>query len=253
MAQSILLVTERTEECDQLQKDFHKHSYVTWATDQLEKALQYAESLPFFGIIIDLDAKIDGLELCKRLRAALTYWLPIILITSEDDEFNSILGLELGADDYVIKPVQIKPLIARFHAILRRGKLCCKNQKELIPAKDSRLINGELVLDPSRFTLYKNDQSITLTRKEFELLHYFFTNKGRAISRSELFQALESDSRKLDARIIDVFISRIRKKIASPNKGINYIKTVRNLGYMMNDYDEMTSESVHNPVAHRYI
>ncbi|WP_017472322.1 response regulator transcription factor [Amphibacillus jilinensis] len=240
MDQSILMVAKENVLHASLREAFHALGYVIWETDHIDEAVSLTDTLTLSAVLIDLDTPIDGLELCKRLRQVLKRWEPIILLSSDHDELSCTLGLELGADDYVLKPFSIKELIARIKAIMRRSEQCCRFDYPTIqsPLPNHHMVNGELVIDSINYTLYKHNQLVDLTRKEFELLYYLFTHKGEVVTRKELLKALSSESDTIDDRIIDVFISRLRQKIEPKRKNPIYIKTIRGIGYLLVDYNK---------------
>ncbi|SEO72318.1 two-component system, OmpR family, alkaline phosphatase synthesis response regulator PhoP [Amphibacillus marinus] len=224
-----------------LREVFHNRGYLIWETEEFEEAIRLAERLDLKAIVIDLDLSIDGLELCKHLRRDLKLLAPIVLLSSDQDELTCTLGLELGADDFVIKPFRVKELLARIKAILRRSShdyLQNNNSQKKHDPKSKSLTNGGLTIDPANYTLYNDKQLIELTRKEFELLHYLFLNKGKVLEREELAKALSSQSHTTDDRIIDVFISRLRQKLESERRKPHYIKTIRGRGYLFINHDK---------------
>ncbi|MDG5786832.1 response regulator transcription factor [Evansella sp. AB-P1] len=237
MGQSILIVDNNDENRNKLQAIFKANGYKCWGVSSSEEAFKGIETLSPDILIVDMDLPImNGLDFCRKLRNVYDNWTPIILISSIMDELEAVLGLELGADDYMLKPIREKELMARVKSIYRRGTLCCleKNDKgnEEV-SSDNRLKNGNLILDPDHFVLYKKDEPVDLTRKEYELLYYLFVNRGKALSRGQLMKELTGEEGELDERIIDVFISRIRHKIEPSRRNPVYVKTVRNIGYMM--------------------
>jgi two-component system, OmpR family, alkaline phosphatase synthesis response regulator PhoP len=196
------------------------------------KRLAEAESLDF--ILLDLMLpKLDGMEVCKQLRQQ-KIMTPILMLTARDDALDKIIGLELGADDYMVKPFSTREVIARIKAILRRAQI------QIEAANDSKIeeleiIIGELIIYPMKFEAYFKGNLIELTLKEFELLVYLAKNKGRVQSREELLNAVWKNDFSSDTRIVDVHISRLREKINEETKKPVYIKTFRGIGYKMED------------------
>lgn len=172
-------------------------------------------------IILDLMLpELDGLEVCKQLRQR-GITTPILMLTAKSDELDKVLGLELGADDYLTKPFSTRELLARVKAILRRTQM-----KKLTLEEEERLRVGELEIVPGNFEAYYQGKELNLTPKEFELLVFLVRNKGRVLTREQLLNTVWDYDFVGDTRIVDVHISHLREKI---NKA--YIKTVRGLGY----------------------
>jgi two-component system, OmpR family, alkaline phosphatase synthesis response regulator PhoP len=196
------------------------------------KRLAEAESLDF--ILLDLMLpKLDGMEVCKQLRQQ-KIMTPILMLTARDDALDKIIGLELGADDYMVKPFSTREVIARIKAILRRAQI------QIEAANDSKIeeleiIIGELIIYPMKFEAYFKGNLIELTLKEFELLVYLAKNKGRVQSREELLNAVWKNDFSSDTRIVDVHISRLREKIKEETKKPVYIKTFRGIGSKMEE------------------
>lgn len=172
-------------------------------------------------IILDLMLpELDGLEVCKQLRQR-GITTPILMLTAKSDELDKVLGLELGADDYLTKPFSTRELLARVKAILRRTQM-----NKLTLEEEERLRVGELEIVPGNFEAYYQGKELNLTPKEFELLVFLVRNKGRVLTREQLLNTVWDYDFVGDTRIVDVHISHLREKI---NKA--YIKTVRGLGY----------------------
>lgn len=194
--------------------------------EALNKALENSYDL----IVLDLMLpKLDGLEVCKQLRInkVLT---PIIMLTAKDEEFDKILGLELGADDYMTKPFSPREVVARVRAILRRiDQTEAKSLSEQLAEKVIKI--GEIEIYPENYEVFKKQQLIELTPKEFELLLYLAKHKGRVLTRDQLLNSVWNYDFAGDTRIVDVHISHLREKIEPNTKKPIYIKTVRGLGY----------------------
>jgi len=163
---------------------------------------------------------IDGLELCRQLRQSTD--LPIIMLTAADDDIDRILGLELGADDYMGKPFNPRELLARVKALLRRAT----NHEEV------RKDEGELQIDIYRREVSYSDKPITLTGAEFDLLALFYENQGQIVSRDFLHQQLKGHPSSPFGRSIDTLVSRLRAKLVS-DMGIDPIKSIRGKGYQL--------------------
>jgi two-component system alkaline phosphatase synthesis response regulator PhoP len=165
----------------------------------------------------------DGLEICQLMKEEKIF-TPVIMLTAKDEEIDRILGLEMGADDYVTKPFSVRELMARVKAILRRRRPEPAPRSEVVEAND-------LVLKTDSYEAFRNGVKIDLTLREFELLEILVRNKGKVLKRDYLLNALWDYSDTTNTRVLDVHISKLRDKI-EPNTGEPvYIKTVRGIGY----------------------
>ncbi|WP_369902317.1 winged helix-turn-helix domain-containing protein [Bacillus manliponensis] len=184
-------------------------------------------------IILDLMLpQMDGMEVCKELRLQ-RMMTPILMLTAKDDEFDKVLGLELGADDYMTKPFSPREVVARVKAILRRSKMQEEHVKE-VEDENSISISGLKIL-PDSYEAYFEGKKLELTPKEFELLVYLVKNKGRVLTRDQLLSAVWNYDFAGDTRIVDVHISHLRDKIEKNTKKPEYIKTIRGLGYKLEE------------------
>ncbi|MBA2871716.1 two-component system alkaline phosphatase synthesis response regulator PhoP [Anoxybacillus calidus] len=184
-------------------------------------------------IILDLMLpKLDGIEVCKQLRQQ-KVMTPILMLTAKDDEFDKVLGLELGADDYMTKPFSPREVVARVKAILRRTQF--QNEQEKKEEDVEKIIIGDLEILPEHYEAYFNRERLELTPKEFELLLYLAKHKGRVLTRDQLLSAVWNYDFVGDTRIVDVHISHLREKIENNTKKPLYIKTIRGLGYKLEE------------------
>jgi two-component system alkaline phosphatase synthesis response regulator PhoP len=176
-------------------------------------------------VVLDLMLpEIDGMEVCRRMRGSEKLrQIPIIMLTAKGEEVERILGLEMGADDYMTKPFSPRELVARIKAIFRRLKEFKADSEQL---KDEIIEAGKLKLDIPRHEVIYGEEKIILTPKEFELLRYLVINQGRVLSRDLLLEKIWGYEYAGDTRTVDVHIRRLRKKIEA-----DYIATVRGVGY----------------------
>jgi len=185
-------------------------------------------------IILDLMLpKIDGIEVCKQLRQQ-KISTPILMLTAKDEEFDKVLGLELGADDYMTKPFSPREVIARVKAILRRTQVHAAPMEPETEEHDSIKLS-KLTIYPEQYEAFFDDELLDLTPKEFELLVYLAKNKGRVLTRDQLLSAVWNYDFVGDTRIVDVHISHLREKIEEDSKKPVFIKTIRGLGYKMEE------------------
>ncbi len=165
----------------------------------------------------------DGLELCRTIRQTLGLAsVPVIFLTARSSESDRVLGLELGADDYIAKPFSPRELVARVKAVLRRF------ERPLLP---SPLQVGEIEIDPSAMTLTVRGQTVSTTATEFRLLDYFARHLGRVFTRDHLLDSVWRDTSYVTPRSVDVYVRRIREKIEPDPENPRYLKTVRGAGY----------------------
>ncbi|NHM30567.1 response regulator transcription factor [Neobacillus terrae] len=185
-------------------------------------------------IVLDLMLpKMDGMEVCKELRQQ-RVMTPILMLTAKDDELDKILGLELGADDYMIKPFSPREVIARVKAILRRTQNPSEtNEAETV--SEGTIIIGDLHLFPDQYVAVFKGETLELTLKEFELLLFLAQNKNRVLTRDQLLSAVWNYDFAGDTRIVDVHVSHLREKIEVDTKRPAYIKTIRGLGYKLEE------------------
>lgn len=185
-------------------------------------------------ILLDLMLpKLDGIEVCKQLRQQ-KISTPIMMLTAKDDEFDKVLGLELGADDYMTKPFSPREVIARVKAILRRTQV---NIGQTVQEEEEKeyLQIANLKVFPEKYEAYFANEILELTPKEFELLLFLVSNKGRVLTRDQLLSAVWNYDFAGDTRIVDVHISHLRDKIEQNTKKPSYIKTIRGLGYKLEE------------------
>ncbi|MBU8879675.1 response regulator transcription factor [Bacillus sp. FJAT-29790] len=185
-------------------------------------------------IVLDLMLpKLDGIEVCKQLRQQRVL-TPILMLTAKDDEFDKVLGLELGADDYMTKPFSPREVVARVKAILRRAQIQSEEAGKFEEQTDCLQI-ADLKVLPEQYEAYFEEQLLELTPKEFELLLYLIRNKGRVLTRDQLLSAVWNYDFAGDTRIVDVHISHLREKFEVNTKKPVYIKTIRGLGYKLEE------------------
>lgn len=229
MNQTILIVEDEPSIVTLLQYNLEQHHFNTVIAYDGEEALQRFKERDYALIILDIMLpKLDGISVCKSIRS-INEQVPIIMLTAKNTEHDKIQGLELGADDYLTKPFSPKELLARINAILRRTRK--EKTNKFIEMK-----NGDLIINPKNYEVKFKGDLIEVTKKEFELLLFFMKNKGQIISRENLLQSVWEFDFVGDSRMIDVQISNLREKIEENKRNPLYIKTVRGLGYKMEDY-----------------
>ncbi|GGL42015.1 response regulator transcription factor [Sporolactobacillus putidus] len=228
MAKKILVVDDEPSIVTLLSFNLKKSGYEVITAGNGSEALSMVREQHPDLIVLDLMLpEMDGMDVCKRLRQDFIF-IPILMLTARDDELDKILGLELGADDYMTKPFSPREVIARVKAILRRSDLGKQEQNEILTA-------GDIKVYPNNFEATFKDQELLLTPKEFELLVYMMQHKGRVLTREQLLNAVWNYEFAGDTRIVDVHVSHLREKIEDMTRKPLYIKTVRGLGYKLEE------------------
>ncbi|CAH0204460.1 response regulator transcription factor [Peribacillus sp. NPDC101481] len=235
MSKKILVVDDEQSIVTLLQYNLEQSGYTVITALDGEQGLEAAVDIRPDLVVLDLMLpKMDGLEVCKQLRQQKIN-IPILMLTAKDDEFDKVLGLELGADDYLTKPFSPREVVARIKAILRRSQLQSNGSESSQDQEDGLLKLGELKVFPERYEAFFDEQQLELTPKEFELLLYLAKNKGRVLTRDQLLSAVWNYDFAGDSRIVDVHISHLREKIEKDTKKPLYIKTIRGLGYKLEE------------------
>ena len=234
MADKVIVVDDEVSIATLLKFNLEQAGFTVETAHDGKAGLELAEKQDAVLIILDLMLpEMDGLEVCKRLRQQKVN-TPILMLTAKDDEFDKVLGLELGADDYLTKPFSPREVVARVKAILRRA-----TPQEPTVVEEDVIQIGDVKIVVSNYEVFKQNERLELTPKEFELLAYLAKNKGRVLTRDQLLSAIWNYDFVGDTRIVDVHISHLREKIEPVTKKPTYIKTIRGLGYKM---EEPTSE-----------
>ena len=223
----ILVVDDEASIRELLTFNLKKNGYEVTAAADGREALAKAAGMDLVLLDIMLP-EVDGLEVCRRLKAdPQTSGIPIIMLTAKAEEIDRVLGLELGADDYVVKPFSMRELLARVKAVLRRSAKDSQNEK----GREETLKIGGLRLDFSSYQAWLHDEPIALTPKEYELLKLLVTNPGRAFSRDELLERIWGYEYYGDTRTVDVHIRHLRAKLKDDENISKAIETVRGVGY----------------------
>jgi two-component system alkaline phosphatase synthesis response regulator PhoP len=225
MAKGVLLVIDDEKDLIELVRyNFEKEGFLVKGALDGESGLAAAiHDLPDLVLVDLMLPGIDGLEVCRRLRSEpRTANIPMIMLTAKSGESDRVVGLELGADDYIVKPFSPRELIARVKAVLRR------TAAPSTASASSAIRRGALTIDLGRRDASCEGKSLILTATEFRLLHFLANRPGRVFSRSELIDAILGNEVAVMDRTIDVHITSLRKKLG---KGNEWIETVRGFGY----------------------
>ncbi|PWA06630.1 DNA-binding response regulator [Pueribacillus theae] len=233
MEKKILVVEDEKPIADILQFNLEKEGYQVSVAHDGEEALEKVEKDPPDLLLLDLMLpKKDGMEVCREVRK--THYMPIIMLTAKDSEIDKVLGLELGADDYVTKPFSTRELIARVKANIRRHNRD-DNQSET-ETKD--LAIGSIVIHPNAYQVTKNGEELELTHREFELLYYLARHIGQVMTREHLLQTVWGYDYFGDVRTVDVTVRRLREKVEDNPSHPAWIITRRGVGYYLRNPDQ---------------
>ena len=225
----ILAVDDEADLVELVSYNLKKEGFAVDTASDGETAPSKVKKGKYDLIILDLMLPgIQGIELCRRLRTdGKTAGIPIIMLTAKGEEVDRILGLEMGADDYITKPFSPRELLARVKAVLRRTG-------DKPPARTAFKF-GELEIDTERYTVSIKGRLIKLSATEFKLLLYLAERKGKVFSRDQLLDAVWRDEAFVEPRTVDVHIRRLRSNIEEDPAHPRYIKTMRGIGYSFND------------------
>jgi DNA-binding response OmpR family regulator len=213
-----------------LQKDGYE---VVQASDGREALARFSEQT-FDLVVLDvMMPRVDGLEVCRRLRARSP--VPIIMLTAKAEEIDKVLGLELGADDYITKPFSMREFRSRVKAALRRAGMARSADGAEEPEEDAPLEVHELRIDPAKRAVEVRGEHVTTTYVEFEILTALARSPGRVFTRDMLLTRIWGDSAYRDPRTIDVHIRHLREKLERDAKSPEYLFTVRGVGYRFRD------------------
>jgi len=216
----ILVVEDETKLAGLLARGLGEEGYAVDMTGSVPEAVWFATEHEYDAVLLDLGLSDgDGVDVVRELRAE-GRWAPVIVVTARDDVHDRIALLDLGADDYVTKPVVFDELLARIRAVVRRGR----------PPRPSVVAVGDLSLDPATRSVDRGGTPIELTAKEFALLEHLMRHPDRVLGRSELVEHAWDFAFAGDERIVDVYIRYLRRKIDEPF-GVSSIETVRGAGY----------------------
>ena len=223
-----ILIVEDDERLASLTREYLENNGLTVSVEHdgskaVDRILDETPDLVVLDLMLPGE---DGVSICRRVRG--NYHNPILMLTARTDDLDEVLGLEMGADDYVAKPVRPRVLLARIRALLRRSV----SAPEEVTSDKGRLEFGDLVVDSAMREAWLKGENIELTSAEFDLLWLLSSNAGRVLSREEIFEKLRGIEYDGQDRSIDVRVSRIRPKIGDDPMHPRMIKTVRSKGYL---------------------
>jgi two-component system response regulator VicR len=235
MEKKILVVDDEKPIADILQFNLKKEGYDVYSAYDGNEALQMVEEVQPDLILLDIMLPLkDGMEVCREVRKK--YDMPIIMLTAKDSEIDKVLGLELGADDYVTKPFSTRELIARVKANLRRHQVVVAQTDEEVETNEIEI--GSLTIHPNAYVVSKRGETIELTHREFELLYYLAKHIGQVMTREHLLQTVWGYDYYGDVRTVDVTVRRLREKIEDNPSHPTWIVTRRGVGYYLRNPDQ---------------
>ncbi len=226
MSKKILVVDDEKSIVDILKLNLQNEGYTVYEAYDGEEAVMKASAIEPDLILLDVMLpKLDGFSVCKKIRE--TSSVPILMITAREEEVDKVLGLELGADDYITKPFSVRELMARIKANMRR-----LDRETAQASENSDIVNvGCFTLDCNRYELYKNGNLIDLTVREFELIKFLSAQPNKIYSRKSLLEYVWDYEYYGDVRTVDVTVRRVREKIEDDPSQPHHIMTKRGVGY----------------------
>ncbi|MEH7123474.1 response regulator YycF [Bacillus sp. JJ1532] len=235
MERKILVVDDEKPIADILQFNLKKEGFEVFCSYDGNDALEKVEEIKPDLILLDIMLpQRDGIEVCREVRKK--YDMPIIMLTAKDSEIDKVIGLELGADDYVTKPFSTRELIARIKANLRRHQHMAANANE--EDETNEITVGTLIIHPDAYIVSKRGETIELTHREFELLHYLAKHIGQVMTREHLLQTVWGYDYFGDVRTVDVTVRRLREKIEDNPSHPTWIVTRRGVGYYLRNPEQ---------------
>lgn len=235
MGKKIMVVDDEINIVNIISFNLKKEGYEVITAGDGEEALRLLETETPELILLDIMMpKVDGYECCKRIRSRLS--IPIIMLTARAEEVDKVLGLELGADDYVTKPFGVRELLARVKANLRRTETIERESlQEAERSSGKELVFDKLCIDLERYEVRKDGAAVDLTYREYELLKFLATQKNQVFSREILLEKVWGYEYFGDVRTVDVTIRRLREKIEDDPSAPKYVLTRRGVGYYFNE------------------
>ncbi|EAE8346575.1 response regulator transcription factor [Listeria monocytogenes] len=231
----ILVVDDEKPIADIVKFNLNKEGFDVYCAYDGDEALELVEEVQPDLILLDIMLPgRDGIEVCREVRKK--YDMPIIMVTAKDSEIDKVIGLELGADDYVTKPFSNRELIARVKANLRRHSQVSSNAAE--EEENGELEIGSLIIHPDAYVASKRGETIELTHREFELLHYLAKHMGQVMTREHLLQTVWGYDYFGDVRTVDVTVRRLREKIEDNPSHPAWLVTRRGVGYYLRNPEQ---------------
>jgi two-component system alkaline phosphatase synthesis response regulator PhoP len=238
MNQKILVIEDELHIQELIRYNLEKNNFAVTLADDGIAGWSKVQSGGYDLVLLDLMLPgLDGLEICRRMRNdKRTKKIPILMLTAKSEELDKVLGLELGADDYITKPFSVKELMARIRVALRRMENNEREEASEDSVKEEHILTyHDISIDKEKYEVRKNGEKLALTLKEFELLAMLVENKGRVLTRDSLLDKIWGYDYAGETRTVDVHIRHLRQKIYDEDGGNQKIETIRGVGYRMND------------------
>ena len=227
--QRIGVIEDEKNISDMIKYNLEKEGYEVYTAYDGQEGLELIESQELDLLLLDIMLpNVDGLDICKKVRQKMD--TPIMIISAKADEFDKVLALELGADDYVTKPFSMREVMARVKARLRRN-IAEAPVETKVESNEEQLVEGNLRMDLKKYEVAKNGQVVELTLREFELLKFLWQSKGEVFTREDLLTKVWGYEYYGDVRTVDVTIRRLREKIEDDASKANFVLTKRGVGY----------------------
>jgi len=230
---TILTIDDEEHILELLKYTLEKNGYKVLQAISGEEGLNILKKEPVDMVLLDLMLPgIDGLEVLQKIRATSLYRdIPVIMLTAKSEEIDTVLGLEMGADDYIGKPFGSHELVARIKAVIRRSQKIEEVRDQQEQAKDDIIVVSDITINRSTHEITVDGELMELPFKEFELLYLMAKNRGRVFDREYLLEKIWGYEYYGETRTVDVHIRNLRKKIEKDDKNPKYIKTIRGVGY----------------------
>jgi two-component system OmpR family response regulator len=218
----VLLVEDEVRLAENVRRGLTAEGFVVDVVHNGTDGLLDAQVTSYDVVVLDIMLPgLNGYDVCRRLREA-GVWTPVLMLTAKDGEYDQVDAFDLGADDYLTKPFSFLVLVARLRALVRRGA----------PARPMLLSAGDLVLDPATRRVHRGAQELTLTPREFGLLHFLMRHRGDVVSKADILEGVWDTNYEGDDNVVEVYISYLRRKLDQPF-GRHAIETVRGMGYRL--------------------
>jgi two-component system alkaline phosphatase synthesis response regulator PhoP len=225
LAKTILIVDDERDIVDMLKYNLEKEGYRVLAAPDGKKALEMAMKVPDLVLLDVMMPELDGWEVARRLRGEKkTSEIPIVFLTARTSEVDEIVGLELGADDYIVKPISLPKLMARIRAVFRRKGVSAQ------PPERDVIRLGEIEINRLNYTVLIESKEVVFPKKEFEILAYLAEHQNQVVTREKLLNAVWGSDVYVVDRTVDVHVSRVREKLG---RFAHWIETVKGVGYRM--------------------
>ena len=218
----VLVVEDEVRLAEALQMGLQAEGFTAEVAHDGEQGLHLAVERAYDAVVLDVMLpKLNGYRVCQRLRAA-GNWVPVLMLSAKDGEYDQAEGLDVGADDYMVKPFSYVVLVARLRALIRRGA----------PARPAVLLAGDLGLDPAKHEVRRGGQPIELTPREFALLEYLMRRRDEVVGKQDILEHVWDAHYDGDPNVVEVYVGYLRRKVDAPF-GRHSLQTIRGAGYRL--------------------